>query len=312
MPRSATRRRTVALSATSRRAKRVTYRLADSAFTEGRPARYRFRHPPFSAGPRCCDVTEARVEFDRPVGGSMSDPNQRPSEHNAPESDQPTHIASADWPQHGQSEQPQAHGTPPPPHRSPQQPYGAPSPPYGAPTPSYGAPTTTYGAPLPAGYGAAGRPGTVTTAVVLAFVTAAINLLIGLLFLFGWMYAATQVPKQTEEGAAAASLVFTVFLFIVGLVFLLIAGLFMWGGLAALKGRTNKILIWISAVAAVWNLITASSIITSRGEPSTVLIAWLCLTLIEILCLALSVVIVILVLTQSSKDFFRVRGGMTI
>lgn len=242
----------------------------------------------------------------------MSDPNRRPPEHHAPESDQPTQIASADWPQHGQSEQPHAHGTPPPPHRSPQQPYGAPSPPYGAPTPSYGAPPPTYGAPLPAGYGAAGRPGTVTTAVVLAFVTAAINLLIGLLFLFGWMYAATQVPKQTEEGAVAASLVFTVFLFIVGLVFLLIAGLLMWGGVAALKGRTNKILIWISSVAVVWHLISASSIITSRGEPSTVLIAWLCLTMIATLCLALSVVIVILVLTQSSKDFFRVRGGMTI
>jgi hypothetical protein len=241
----------------------------------------------------------------------MSDPKLGPAEHDAPESDQPTQIAPTGWPQYGQSEQPQAHGTPPPPYRSSQQPYGAPSPLYGAPPPSYGAPAPAYGAPLAAGYGAAGRPGTVISAVVLAFVTAAIDLLIGLLFLSGGIYAATQILKQTEVGAVAALLVFTVFLIIVGLVFLLIAGFLIGGGVAALKGRTNKILIGISTVAMVWHFISAGSIIASRGESSTVLIAWLCLTLIATLCLALSVVIVILVLTHSSKDFFRARGGMT-
>jgi hypothetical protein len=233
----------------------------------------------------------------------MSDPNQGPPEHDAPESDQPTQIAPTEWPQHGQSEQPQAHGTPPPPYRSSQQAYDAPP-------PSCGAPAPVYGAPLPAGYGTAWRPGTVTTAGVLALVTAGINFLIGLLFLSGGMYAATQVPKQTEEGAAAAFLGLTVFFTVVGLVSLLIAGFLLGAGVVALKGRTNTILIWISPVTMVWYSISASSIIASSGEPSRVQIPWLCLTLTATLCLALAVVIVILVFTPSSKDFFRAHGGI--
>jgi hypothetical protein len=227
----------------------------------------------------------------------MSAPNQGPFEPSAPASDRPTHIASTGWPQHGQSEQSQANGTP-------SLSSGGPFPSYGDPGPVY------YGAPLAAADGVAWRPRTVTTAGILALVTAAINLVIGLACVGGAMYMGSQVFKQTDEAAGVGRIMFAVFFTIVGVISLLIGGLFIGGGVAALKGSTNKVLIGISSTAMVWHLISATAIIAAVGEPATVF-PWLGVNVVSTLCIALYGAILVLVLTRSSKAFFLAHGGMT-
>ncbi|MFC9549774.1 RDD family protein [Rhodococcus sp. NPDC056960] len=186
---------------------------------------------------------------------------------------------------------PWAYGTqPPPPYGTPTA-YGTPQP-YGTPPPAYAAPPNNapgsgYG-PLPhAGHSTARRRGTVIAAAVIAFVMAALNMIASLVSLY------TSSHYYPRTGAVAAAL----YMSPVGLVF---AGLFIWGGAAALKGRTTRILFWTSLVAVVLYLTNIGVSTSGYGR------------FLGVLCLGLVVVVVALVLHSSNKDFLRARGGPTI
>jgi uncharacterized RDD family membrane protein YckC len=186
-------------------------------------------------------------------------------------------------------EPPSAPPRQPPPAYGASPPYGAPQQPHGSPpayaTSPYNVPGPAYGTQLRGGYGTARRPGTVTAAAVIAFVMAALNIAAGLHSIYNVFH------YDPLTGALRAVL------YISGVVGLVFAGLFIWGGVAALKGRTSKILFWTSLVASALYLINVPRNPTGYGGS------------VAVLCLALAAAVVILALQSSSKDFFRARAA---
>src|SRR5687767_3270535 len=87
----------------------------------------------------------------------------------------------------------------------------------------------------PAGDVAAGRPGIVLAASVIAFALALYEIATGALILIDAGQAATSVAVW----------------YVLGLFHLAVAGALVWGALAALKGRTEKVLIYTAAVATI-------------------------------------------------------------
>jgi hypothetical protein len=92
----------------------------------------------------------------------------------------------------------------------------------------------------PAGDVAAGRPGIVLAACVIAFALALYEIATGALILIDAGQAATSVAVW----------------YVLGLFHLAVAGALVWGGLAALTGRTEKVLIYTAAVAAIVMVVT--------------------------------------------------------
>ncbi|WP_156766957.1 hypothetical protein [Mycobacterium sp. E796] len=140
------------------------------------------------------------------------------------------------------------------------------------------------------------RPGTVIAAGVVAFLFAPINVINGLVVLARGMLLAIFYLPARAVGAFSS--------IVAGLMILAIAVSLIWGAVATLKGRTNKILFWASLAAAVCYVAIASVIYALGGSPYWVLLL--------ALCAALPAGIIVLVLTHSSKDFFRARGGAAI
>lgn len=172
--------------------------------------------------------------------------------------------------------------------------YGAPR--YATPSPAYGTPLPVYGAPAFDGQGARRRPGTVIAAAVLAFVNAA--LVFAVLFpILGWLGIFAIMTKL-------APMMVAIF-FAALLLVLSISGLYVWGGVAALKGRRG-ILVVISTIQLSLSLLglalSLTADATSRG-------AALGLTLQGLIFV---VPILILILKPSNADFFRARSRNTI
>jgi hypothetical protein len=136
----------------------------------------------------------------------------------------------------------------------------------------------------------------VTVAAVMAFVTGAVVILgtllidpFGLLSLFDTLrigHVATDA-WDVEEGVLA-------------LVRLALGALFIWGGIAALKGRTRTVLVVVSVIEAIFSLFLGAFFFLR-------VVGWVFLPLV-FLELVFVGSILILILQPQSRDFFRARG----
>ncbi|MCV7076881.1 hypothetical protein [Mycobacterium szulgai] len=134
------------------------------------------------------------------------------------------------------------------------------------------------------------RPGVVTAAAVLAFVA-------GGLFVVLHLWTVLAVAGYTRGGVAPADAPSFAALYLV-LGFRIAAGaLYIWGGIAALRGSTRTILV----IAAVLQVILAVVVaVTSRFG-----------TVVAILDLLFAVPILVLILQPSATNFFRARRTPT-
>jgi hypothetical protein len=182
--------------------------------------------------------------------------------------------APASWPRQGHQGQPQA--------------YRAPLPPYGTPAPA-------YGTAAPGGYRAGQRPGVVTVAAVMAFVIGGVEILINL-FVLLFVLDILDISHFATDAWNVGEGVFA-------LVRLALGALFIWGGIAALKGRTRKVLLVVSVIEAIFSLLLV---------PVFVLTIWLMIfafpAFLEFIFVG---TILILILQPASRDFFRARGETT-
>ncbi|GAA1998357.1 hypothetical protein JL107_11465 [Nakamurella flavida] len=191
-------------------------------------------------------------------------------------------------PGHGQQGYPQPqYGQP----QYGQQAYGQP----GYPQPGNGQPGAfpggAYAAPTDSRYPAppgGRRPGQVTASAVLAFVVGGLSLLVGLIALLAGSVVAT---RAGESGTAGAVVI------VLAVLFLAVGAVYIWSGVWALQGRSAKFLTVVAIVAAAIQLV---SLFTDDGENRNVL------------GLAISVTIVILMLQRPSKEWFRSRGTSTL
>ena len=141
-------------------------------------------------------------------------------------------------------------------------------------TPGYG------GGPAPFG---TKRPGKLTAASVLAFVSAGFSI-IGALLLFA--LDATDVAADVDLGS----------LRVVAVAVLVIAALYIWGGVSALTGRDGRPLVVAAALAIILNLI---SLAMSGGSGFSVL------------SFVLPAIILAYTLNAQSKQYILSRGGAT-
>lgn len=140
-------------------------------------------------------------------------------------------------------------------------------------------------APQP-GYGPVGtgrRPGMVTAAAVLAFISGGLNLLFGLIVLFA--------SDAVADAGVSRGLI--VVLAVLGLAF---GAVLIFGGLQALNGKDQRILVGVSAAAILLQIITW---FTAGFDGSSVL------------SLILPVVIIALLMQAQSKQWFQSKGAPT-
>jgi hypothetical protein len=204
----------------------------------------------------------------------MSYPDQGPAGRNAPPPGQPMQHAPASWPQHGHTAQPPAYGA---------------GPPYGTPIPAYG--TAALG-----GYRARRRPGVVTVAAVMAFVIGGVVILINL-FVLLFLLDILDISHFATDAWKVGEGVFA-------LVRLALGALFIWGGIAALKGSTRTVLLVVSVIEAIFSLLLLPIGVL------TIMAAGIGFIIIFFAFLELIFVgtILILIVQPASRDFFRARG----
>jgi hypothetical protein len=162
--------------------------------------------------------------------------------------------------------------------------YGQPrqSPPYGTSQQPYGAPQQPYGTAPQPGYGRVRRPGTLTRAVGAGVVLGSLCLIVGV----------STVGSIFTRDNQLSPLVG----FIVAAVLLVIAVSCACGVVAAWRGRTSHILFWTSVAVLIIGIV----VLILRSPRS-----WFPLLLCPIWIIAF-------LLTPSSREFFRARGGTTI
>lgn len=148
-------------------------------------------------------------------------------------------------------------GTPAPDDSNPQG--GRPAQPghYGR-QPSY-APAVVYAEVSPE-HGPAGRrrPGTVTAAAVLAFVWAGLTILSSLISMAAgslFRSAASACAENDQSGLCASAADSETLLVVMGIALIVAAGLLIWGGVAALHGKSGKILVATSGIQVVIQII---------------------------------------------------------
>lgn len=160
---------------------------------------------------------------------------------------------------------------------------------YGPPPPPYGHPQPPYGAPAPSGYGTAQRPRNVTTAAVLALVYAALRI-IACLFLL-----VATIRLSLHDTTRAVPNFVDLF---VGGVF---ACLMTLGAVAALKGRTTKILFFTSlALLIVSIILVPTTVAPERVSPAELVRAGS-----AVLSLIVSVIIIVLLSTAQEPHPVR-------
>jgi Protein of unknown function (DUF2510) len=151
--------------------------------------------------------------------------------------------------------------------------------------------------PATDGRGEAKCPGTVIGAAVIAFILAAVALVGAFSAL---VMALTGNDDETQIQVWGSNDVGPVLLW--SLVRLVMCGLLVWGGFAALRGKTNKVLTFTFLGICVYSL---SLIVVSvmAGSPPRIL-AYVGLIL---QCVALW-----LIRVRQSKEFFSARGGTAV
>jgi len=166
----------------------------------------------------------------------------------------------------------------------PQQPAGPQGP---APHQQTGPPWPAPQQPPPAvGYDPARRPGTVTAAAVFAFIAAVLELLAAL-FMLG-----IAVFSKRTFGPPGTAWGYTIVNFA-------LATLMIWGGIAALRGKSNKILVYTALVLAALQIVqTVLTIVKHFSTPVS-----------TILGLILALLVVASLTTARSREFFIARGG---
>lgn len=168
------------------------------------------------------------------------------------------------------------------PSQLPAQGYGQSGPAgYGAPPPpGYGQPQGYPSAPPP-GYGGAptNRPGMVTAAAVLAFISGGLGVLLDLL-------AFTVVGSFGVPGIYVLFVVLS----------LLVSAALIYGGVLAMQGKSFVILLVVAGVAILLNLISMI-VYFSAGA---------------ILGLVIPILIIVFLLNPQSKAWITARGGKTL
>ena len=195
---------------------------------------------------------------------SSPDQDQGSPGRDVPPPGQPMQQAPASWPQQGHQGQPPVYGAAPPP---------------------YGAAAPAYGTAAPVGYRGGQRPGAVTAAAVMAFVVGAVVILINVFALFFF------IPSVHDA--------FNTWARVVGLVRLALGAVFIWGGIAALKGRTRTVLLVVSVIEAIFSLLLLMFLVLSVWFWFLVPPAAMEFTFV--------VTILILILQPQSRDFFGAR-----
>lgn len=124
------------------------------------------------------------------------------------------------------------------------------------------------------------RPGMVTAAAVIAFVVGGFSLIggIGLIGLSSLVYANTGL------------------LTVLGILTIVIAALYIWGGVSALTGKDGRILVIASGLSIVLNLVTAFNNTFNASSLSGMI---------------LPILILAFVLQAPCREYFRSRGGST-
>jgi hypothetical protein len=162
--------------------------------------------------------------------------------------------------------------------------------PYGAP-PQQPVPAPRIEAPK--------RPGSVTAAAVICFVWAVINLIFA-----AFVALAVAVSQDRTDGSKVEAFGGTGAAFGYGwsLLTIIVCIAMVWGGIAALRGKSNKILV-ITGVALLLLNVVSLIIVMAGGSGSF---------LPSILGVVLPGFIVSLVRTQQAKQFFISRGGTAL
>lgn len=229
----------------------------------------------------------------------MSYPIQAPAGRNVPLHDQSTQQATIDWPEDRHPGQYPAYRTPP-------QPYAA-APPYAVAPAQYGmlqyaTVPPAYGAPALGGYGARRRPGVVTAAAVLAFVFGGLGILFSLVFLSLFVLAVLATSESHHAAPWGSGLAAVAY--VVVLLGIAASGLFVWGGVSAVRGRGRRMLVSISAIQVILVLLELVHTLAGGTAAGPALVR-------ALLGLVFAVPILILILQPSSGDFFRARRGGT-
>jgi hypothetical protein len=197
---------------------------------------------------------------------------------------------------HGQptGQQPWAQQQPPPDHQQqypqqyPQQQYQQQQ--YQQATPAHhpwGAAPAGYPTPAqPSRPASASRPGQVLTAAILAF------LLGGLMAIGGIVAIGASRSADSAGGILGVSGLGGVVV-AVGLVFLLLAALMIWGGIWAVMGKSYLLLLITACVFGVLSLISLIQTLSNGGNPAA-----------GILGMVICAVIVVLLASQPSRNWF--------
>jgi hypothetical protein len=159
----------------------------------------------------------------------------------------------------------------------------APPPPAGYPGPAY---PNTPGAQQ--GY-TPQRPGMLTAAAVLAFVSAGFQIIAGIIAMAAGGVADSledDLDTGTNYGALAM---------VLGLLALVYGAVYIWGGVVALSGKNTIVLTVIAGISALTEIIGMIIL----GPPS------------GILGIALGAVIIGLTMAGPSREFVRSKGGKT-
>lgn len=148
------------------------------------------------------------------------------------------------------------------------------------PDPALPEPGSPQPAPVPAA-GVAARPGAVTASAIIAFVLAAFEVVSGVLIV-----VASSALRET-----------TAVPYVLGVIQLVFAALFIWGGMQAMRGATDKTLLWAVAAAAIVTVAAAIIRIFAGEIPG------------RLLLLVVYGVIAYLLTRPQSKEFFAAHGG---
>ncbi len=129
------------------------------------------------------------------------------------------------------------------------------------------------------------RPGMVTGAAVLAFISAGF----GIIGSFILMLGGSVVSALGASGVGGLVIV-------LGLISLALSALLIWGGVAAISGKSSKILVILSGISVIINLIEI--IVLPAGFTA-------------VIGMVIPVLIIVFLMNAASKAWFRAKGGQS-
>ncbi|HZQ34209.1 MAG TPA: hypothetical protein VFB19_21060 [Mycobacterium sp.] len=140
-----------------------------------------------------------------------------------------------------------------------------------------------------------------TAAGIIAIIWGAFSLLYGLVgAFFAWM--TSQEDRRTGTRMETFGSTSTAANYIWAIAVIILSGAMIWGGIVALRGRTNKVLVVSAVVLVVVNIISLI-LFASTGSGSFAP---------PILGIVLPCLLFALVRTQQAKQWFLARGGVAI